>query len=205
MNTYTPREKQTIRPKTRKQPKKKTTHAPQTHYLPTLTTPNNGEAVIAVTVKELPLKGEGGAKTWVVDEAPSRRLGNGQLVSLKNSQGETGPGLLSAITDLRQHWITWSVSGGPEKVRVQIPIPWADMTGVGAMAHAKLFNTLPPHPAPHQDATPDTSIAEGQYPYAYDIGEKEQSELEERLDGITKRKWEWRPERERKRRRREVE
>ena len=205
MNTYTPEEKQTISPNPQKKQKKNPTHPSQPHRLPTLTMPSNGEPVIAVTVKDLPLKGEGGTKIWAVDEAPSRRLGSGQLISLKNSQGETGPGLLSAITDLRQHWVTWSISGGPEKARVQIPIPWSDMTGVGAVAHAKMFKALPAQPAPHKDATPSPPKPDGQYPYASNVGETERPDLEKRLEGITKRKWEWRPEGERKRRRREVE
>ena len=206
MNSYEPRAK-TKKSNQRNQQKRKTTahrasHDTQHDTLPVLTIPNDGEEVIAVTVKEQPLKGAGGAKVWVADEAPSRRLGGGQLISLRNSSGATGPGLLTAITDLRQHWITWSVSGSQETVRVQVPVPWTDMTGVGAIAHARHFSALPALPSPHKDATPNATTTDGSYPYESNIPENEKQQLEDRLNGITKRKWEWGPEEERKRRRR---
>ena len=136
----------------------------------------------------------------MVDKAPSRKLGEGQLISLRNSRGETGPGLLSSVTDLRQHWITWSISGGPETARVQVPIKWTDMTGVRAVAHAKHFRALPALPSPHKDTKPNATTADEDYPYTTNIPDSEQKNLEDRLSEITKRKWEWGPEGERKRR-----
>lgn len=138
---------------------------------------------------------------WVVDEAPARCLGHGQLISMKKESGQTGPGILSATTDLRQHWITWSVSGGPERVQICVPIPWAALTGVEAVAHAKHFHTLPASPAPHAAAPPlMTANNTTDYPYAQSLNEDERRRLEGRLESITKKCWRWRPEGERRRR-----
>lgn len=185
----------------KKERKAKVKRTSETPNLPTLTTPSHGESVIPVTVQDLPVKGAGGVRTWVVVEAPRRRVGNGHLIALKNSHGQTGPGLLTSVTELRQHWITWKISGGPEQSQIQIPIPWSDMTGIEAVAHARHFHTLPPIPAPHPNAKPPQQTNDNQYPYETSLENTTKETLESRLDEITKRKWEWRPEKEQKRRR----
>ena len=143
---------------------------------------------------------------WVVDEAPVRRLGHGQLISLQNDDGQTGPGILTAITDLRRHWITWSVAGGPGKTLIRVPVPWTAMTGVEAIAHVKHYQALPASPPPHGAAPPPPIPFDDEQscPYTHDLDEYERSRLESRLHDITKRKWEWRPEERRTRRRKEL-
>ena len=173
----------------------------RTTPLPQLSIASHGETVIMVMVQDAPVAEGRGQTVWVVDEEPARRLGNGQLIQMANKSGHTGPGLLTAITGLHRHWITWSISGGPEKAQIRIPVPWTAMTGVEAIAHAKHFRSLPAIPAPHRQAPPPTSSGDETYPYHRDLDKEEQRRLEERLEAITKRKWEWKPEAERKRRR----
>lgn len=169
--------------------------------LPLLSTPSHGETVIVVRVQQEQCCEDRRSPAWVVDEKPARKLGRGQLVLLTNNSGRTGPGLLTAITDLRQHWVTWSVSGGPHRVWIRIPIPWTSMTGVEAVAHAKHFCTLPSSPAPHPSATPTRSDETDPYPYDQHLDDEEHTRLTARLEAITQKKWEWKPEQERKRRR----
>lgn len=208
----------TMTPRTndRRRPKKRTHNPP---LLPTLTHPDNGETVVAVKVLAQPVAGEKGCWVWVVEEPPSRRLGYGQLVSIQSSNGESGPGLLTSITDLRQHWITWEVAGGPadrteeepadgskanptkSRTKIRIPTPWTSLSGVEAVAHARHYHALPQSPAPHHNAQPPPRNAnEQQSPYDYDLREDEKKSLESRLDTITRKKWQWKPEGERRRR-----
>ncbi|EPS94922.1 hypothetical protein FOMPIDRAFT_1054682 [Fomitopsis schrenkii] len=197
--------------------------------LPTLTLPDNGEPVIAVRVRDEIAKSEGRIPVWVADEQPARRLGHGQLISLENDGGKTGLGLLTSITDLRQHWVTWTVTsgpmtpcgqaaqsdptgpsepvalggtppGGPTQCRLRVPIPWTSMTGIEAVAHAKHYHALPPSPPPHHRAQPPSSPENNTYPYHHTLDPSERRGLETRLEGITRRRWEWRPVEERRRR-----
>lgn len=174
---------------------------------PILSHPTNGEAVVPVKVLATPEKGKKRVWVWVVDEAPRRRLGYGQLIDIQSANGSSGPGLLSTITDLRQHWVTWTVSGGPEPCYIRVPVPWTSMNGVEAIAHARLYPTLPSDPPPHRDAqpppAPSTSVDTPPLsPYDYDPNETERARLEDRLHAITEPKWTWRPEEERGQRRR---
>ncbi|EPS95246.1 hypothetical protein FOMPIDRAFT_1054321 [Fomitopsis schrenkii] len=171
--------------------------------LPTLSLPHNGETVIAVTVLENPIAKGRGELEWVVNEPPSRRLGHGQLISIKNTSRESGPGLLTSVTDLSRHWVTWAVSGGPAQYRLRVPVPWAAMTGVEAIAHDNHFRSLPDRPPPHQLTMHIPNIlATDASPYDLALSPGDLANLETRLNGITQRRWEWRPENERKRRRR---
>lgn len=169
--------------------------------LPILSIPHNGETVIAVTVLDDPITGKKGVQEWVADEPPSRRLGQGQLVMMKNTSGVSGPGLLTAVTDLRRHWVTWAVSGGPGQCRLSVPIPWSAMTGVEAIAHAKHYQSLPELPVPHHRTLDILNVTSpNKSPYDLALNPEEIASLESRLDEITQRQWEWRPESERKRR-----
>lgn len=174
---------------------------------PTLSHPTNGETVVTVKVLDAPEPGEKRSWVWVVDEAPSRRLGYGQLIIIQNTNGSSGPGLLTTITDLRQHWVTWTVSGGPAQCRIRVPVPWTSMSGIEAVAHARHYPTLPKVPPPHRDAHPPpprqtktTPLS----PYSYDLNDIERTDMASRLDAITERKWTWRPEGERGQRRRKA-
>ena len=120
---------------------------------------------------------------------------------MANKSGCTGPGLLTAIVELRQHWVTWAVSGGPTKCHLRIPVSWTAMTGVEAIAHVKHYQKLPATPAPHPLAVPTTHDDNFKAcPYTHSLTEEERDRLATRLDEITSRKWEWRPEGERRRR-----
>ncbi|EPS97915.1 hypothetical protein FOMPIDRAFT_1051982 [Fomitopsis schrenkii] len=169
--------------------------------LPPLLLPDNGEPIITVQVRNDPATDEGRVPIWVADEQPARKLGHGQLISLKNESGNTGPGLLTAITDLRQHWVTWTVSGGPTQCWLRVPIPWSALTGVEAVAHAKHFQALPHTPPPHRLAPPNPSAdVNHPYPYQHALEAEELNRLEARLESITRKKWEWKPVGERRRR-----
>ncbi|EPS97600.1 hypothetical protein FOMPIDRAFT_82354 [Fomitopsis schrenkii] len=173
--------------------------------LPTLSLPHNNETVITVKVLDEPTARTKGILEWMTDEPPARRLGNGQLISMRNSSGETGPGLLSAVADLRKHWITWTVSGGPARCHLSVPIPWAAMTGVEAVAHTRHYRSLPDLPAPHRHTLNIPHILDAtqlESPYDTALDRSELDNLESRLQSITQKRWEWRPEGERVRRKR---
>ena len=168
--------------------------SPSNHYtLPALDLPDSGEPVIVLTVLAHPELGYGRSLTWIVDKQPSRRIGYGQLVSLRtSSSGSSGTGMLTSVTDLRRHWITWTVASGAIKCRVRVPISWSVMHGVEAIAHAKHYHILPSTPPPHRDdpvaRIPSHSTS---YPYQHDITPEEQQHLSEKLEGITRKKWHW--------------
>lgn len=187
--------------KTPRRRRRTTTRTTMHTFLPCLSTPSNGEPVVAVRVQREPSIDDKKTLVWVADEEPARRLGRGQLISMQNEHGTTGPGLLTAITDLRQHWVTWTVNGGPETCRIRVPIPWTSMTGVEAIAHVRHFHSLPQSPPCHDKARPKAITNNNEYPYDNNLDENERQRLESRLDEITKRTGEWKSGEQRKRRR----
>ncbi|EPT01619.1 hypothetical protein FOMPIDRAFT_1048514 [Fomitopsis schrenkii] len=186
-----PRSSKSVRATRRKRNDK--THVTTTPSLPTLSLPHNDETVVVVKVLDEPKARTGGILEWMVDEPPARRLGRGQLISLKNTSGETGPGLLTAVTDLHRHWITWTISGGPTQYRLSIPVPWTAMTGVEAVAHTKHYHLLPDLPPPHSLTINPNHPLEGlSSPYDTSLSREETENLESRLQSITQKCWEWR-------------
>ena len=153
--------------------------------LPRLKFPNDGERVIAVKVLLRPFVGRAGYTTWVVDERPARRVGHGQLVELYTHHARSGIGMLSAITDLTRHWVTWTIVGSQTKCSLRVPVPWAVMSGIEGVAHVKHYKSLPALPPPHRAVAPGIDDGESN-PYSLALTEDELQLSEDRLDGITR-------------------
>ena len=166
---------------------------PICHSLPPLHMPDFGEPVITLHVRHIPVTDRSNLLTWVVEQRPRRRIGYGQLVSLRTPDGQSGIGLIASATDLRRHWITWHITSDEATCKVQIPIPWSDLSGIEAAAHIKHYRHLPALPPPHKDdasarnCTPATTT----YPYDTKIPPHERKALYERLETITKKRWQW--------------
>ena len=101
-----------------------------------------------VKVLDCPKVNGKGEQTWTVDEEPVSNLQCGTLVILFNNAHESGIGRLSAIVDLRRHWITFTIAGAPFPVFLRVPAPWTRLEGLAAFSYSAHFNSLPFIPGP---------------------------------------------------------
>lgn len=160
--------------------------------LPQFDIPDYGEPIILLHTLSTPVAAKGPILTWMVDEKPARRIRYGLLVSIRTKQGDSGTGLVSAVVEMRRHWITWMVSSGAAKCHVQIPVPWCSLSAIEVVAHEKHYRDLFRTPRAHRDdparALPSVSTL---YPYKHHITPEERGLLEERLARITRRHHQW--------------
>lgn len=162
-----------------------------THTLPTLNIPDVGEPIIRFNVLPYPSTDQSRLLTWTVDERPSRKVRFGQLVSMWTPRSRSGTGMLTAITDLRRYWVTWTVSCDTAKCKIRIPISWTVLPKLEATAHEKHYLALPNTPQPHHsDPILETSFTTT-YPYQHEVTPEEKKTLEGKLETITRRKWQW--------------
>lgn len=147
---------------------------------------NDEHQAVNVVVLPIPTIEQGRGLTWIVDKRPQKQVGTGQLITLSTGGRTTGVGRLASVTDLRQHWITWSVSGARNELRIRVPIPWANLTGVESVAHAKHYKSLPSIPLPHPDFAKNPAIAQAtESPYEFELDERSAAKLSRHLDRIT--------------------
>ena len=104
--------------------------------------------LIRVNVLNCPRFPVGGGTIWTVDEEPASPLQSGTLIILYNDNGDSGIGRISAVTDLRQHWVTFTLAGASPPAYVRTPVVWAKLADLAAHTHSVYFNELPPYPGP---------------------------------------------------------
>ncbi|EPS93441.1 hypothetical protein FOMPIDRAFT_1055960 [Fomitopsis schrenkii] len=168
------------------------TRTPSCYVLPPLELPDVGETIIPLHVLPLPTADQGALLIWTVDERPSRKVRYGQLVSMRTPESHTGIGMLTAVSELRRYWITWTVSSDSARCKICIPTSWTVLSGVEAVAHEKHYITLPSSPPPHREdpiwRLPSFVIP---YPYKTDTTPDEKELMHKKLEAITMRKWQW--------------
>ena len=137
-----------IRHSTTNRPQKITLPLP--HPLPPFqaTTLDRTPKLGRIKVLDHPRVNGKGQQTWTVDEEPVSTLQCNSLVILYNSSYESGIGRLSAIVDLRRHWVTFTVAGAQYPAFLRVPAPWTTLEGLAAFSYSAHFNSLPFLPGP---------------------------------------------------------
>ncbi|KAI0726796.1 hypothetical protein C8Q72DRAFT_493684 [Fomitopsis betulina] len=143
---------------------------------------------ITVRVLKRPRFGRERGTTWTVDEEPSSRLRRGALITMATPTQQSGTGKLSTVTDLRRHWVTFTISGATQPSHIRVPVAWASLDQLEGYTHARRYFDLPALPEPHEsfrhlpgynDETVNPYVADGKW------GVNE-AELEARVTKITK-------------------
>lgn len=131
-------------------PQHRTQHNTTTYPLPNLHTTTNDIHVRLIRVKVLnrPRLQTREGTTWTVDEEPASPIHVGGLVILYNDNGESGIGRVSSATDLRQHWVTFTLAGAENPTYLRSPTVWARLDDLVAYTYTTLFHTLLPYPEP---------------------------------------------------------
>ena len=145
--------------------------------------------VVEARVLPRPRFGNRKGTTWTVDEKPDRPVRRGGYVTLRTPTERTaGVGRISAVTDLRRHWVTFAITGATLPCNIRIPISWAALDGLERYTHRKYYFNLPPEPRPHESLRNDSRLEAGNM-YPYDDGrpgeDADVSEMEERVARIT--------------------
>ena len=161
--------------------------------LPDFPSLSRADVVDVVEAKVLPRPRFGNRKgtTWTVDEKPDRPVRRGGYVTLRTSSERTaGVGRISAVTDLRRHWVTFAITGATLPCNIRLPIPWVTLDGLERYTHRKYYFNLPPDPRPHESLRDDPRLENGDI-YPYDDGQPgedaDASAMEERVARITNR------------------
>ena len=125
-------------------------HIRSTYPLPNLnaTTYDLTAKLVRIKVLNRPRLHTGEGTTWTVDEEPTSPLHIGKLVILYNDHGESGIGRISSVTDLRQHWVTFTLGGAEHPAHLRIPVVWSRLDDLAAYTFSTYFHSLPPYPEP---------------------------------------------------------
>ncbi|TFY68499.1 hypothetical protein EVJ58_g965 [Rhodofomes roseus] len=154
--------------------------------LPNLQLPHDPADALEVRVQRQPAIGEGEGLTWIVDEQPRIRLGKDQHITLIIGDTRSGVGRITHVTDMRRHWVTWTVDGGPKKCSLRVPVPWALLSDLEGLAHTRHYPSLPPLPAPHPIYRNNPLITRSTTtPYEFDIKTNTHDAVAEALNKIT--------------------
>lgn len=159
--------------------------------LPDFRSLSRADVVDVVEARVLPCPRFGNRKgtTWTVDEKPDRPVRRGGYVTLRTPTEQTaGVGRISAVTDLRRHWVTFAITGATLPCNIRLPISWAVLDDLERYTHRKYYFDLPPDPRPHESLRDDPRFeAEDIYPYAdgQPREDGDASEMEQRVARIT--------------------
>ena len=108
------------------------------------------------------------------------------LVKLRTSTQLSGIGKVSTTIDLRRHWVTWQISGGPGFCSLRVPMLWVHLDGIERVAHTQMYQSLPKLPIPHPAfASNPIIMTSNESPYEFDITHDEHEVLTRRLYDIT--------------------
>ncbi|KAH9839783.1 uncharacterized protein C8Q71DRAFT_855094 [Rhodofomes roseus] len=158
----------------------------QPYPLPSLPLPPALETAVSVTVLPLPTVGNGRGLTWTVDDRPAEQLQKGKRITMRTDTQTSGIGRLSAISDLRRHWVTFTVAGATQPFNLRVPIPWASLEDLESYTHQHHYFDLPNLPPPHRFyADRPAFLDDKENPYEFDINEDDIPSLTNRLDSIT--------------------
>ncbi|KAH9832458.1 uncharacterized protein C8Q71DRAFT_860855 [Rhodofomes roseus] len=142
--------------------------------------------ITQVKIAPKPIFGGGRGLTWVADERPASQLKKGSLISLSTASETSGIGKLSAISDLRRHWVTFTVTGADLPCNLRVPIPWSSLDDLESFTHQRnyfdLNNSPPPHTSFHHIPAFNN---EEENPYEFEITDNEIDSLEDRIAQIT--------------------
>ena len=119
-----------------------------TYPLPNLNATTHDLHAILLRIKVLnrPWLHQGKGLTWTVDEEPASRIQVGTLVILYTEAEESGIGRVSSVTDLRQHWVTFTLAGAEDPTHLRVPVVWAKLEDLAAYTFTNYFHALPPYP-----------------------------------------------------------
>lgn len=151
----------------------------------------DGRNVVEARVLPRPRFGKG--TTWTVDEKPDKPVRRGAYVTFRTPTERTaGLGRISAVTDLRRHWVTFAITGATLPCNIRLPISWAKLDDLERYTHRKYYFDLPPDPRPHESLRDDPRLEAADI-YPYDVGnpgeEGDANEMEERVAKITNCGW----------------
>ena len=120
--------------------------------LPILNATTNDPKARLVRIKVLdrPRMSKNEGTTWTTEEEPVAGLRIGMLVILHTSINESGIGRISAVSDLRQHWVTFTLAGAKNPTHLRTPVIWTILEDLAAFAHSTYFQSLPALPGPPQ-------------------------------------------------------
>ncbi|KAH9841159.1 uncharacterized protein C8Q71DRAFT_855004 [Rhodofomes roseus] len=189
--TPDPTQNKTLTPK-RKHRKRRDpdTWIPPKPTLPSFSPLYNGQNELIIEVIILPYPAAYGItdtrRTWTADVEPPAPLKKGSLITLITDSGSSGTGLLSAICELRRHWVTFSISGATPPCNLRVPVPWTRLDGLEGFTHQNHYQSLSDFPPPHhalRHAHP--KVGPHEYPYARNANEDEIDEFKNRLARIT--------------------
>ncbi|KAH9837265.1 uncharacterized protein C8Q71DRAFT_723553 [Rhodofomes roseus] len=155
--------------------------------LPSLDLPPTDEPTIIIKVLPHPIIGRGIGRglTWTADERPAEQLKKGKSIKLCTTTQTSGLGRLSAISDLRRHWVTFAVAGAAQPCNLRVPIPWAALGDLEGFTHQYHYFSLPSLPPPHHTFTNRPAFQnDSENPYEFDIEEDEIPSLANRIANI---------------------
>ncbi|TFY57610.1 hypothetical protein EVJ58_g6918 [Rhodofomes roseus] len=154
--------------------------------LPSLSIATTGEPVTAVRVLPHAEIGNSRGLTWTLDERPAAQLQKGSLITMSAGSEVTGIGRLSAVMDLRRHWVTFAVAGGNLPCDIRVPIPWAILEGLESFTHQHHYFDLKNDPPPHASFHDIPAFQDTNYnPYEFDLEEKDITSYMRRIADIT--------------------
>ncbi|KAH9913052.1 uncharacterized protein B0H18DRAFT_960623 [Fomitopsis serialis] len=149
-----------------------------------ITNDNDAAEVVRVRVQQRPVWG-GRGYTWIVDQHPTQQLGRGTLISIQNESGQSGTGRLSSASDLRRHWITFTVAGASPPCNLRVPIPWATLGTLESYTHTTHYATLADLPPPHSSFLNNPAFSEAtDNPYEFELWDVDTETLEKRISLI---------------------
>ncbi|TFY55162.1 hypothetical protein EVJ58_g8418, partial [Rhodofomes roseus] len=98
----------------------------------------------------------------------------------------TGTGRLSATSDLRRHWITFTIIGATLPCNLRVPIPWAHLEELESFTHQRNYFALNKSPPPHESFKHIPPFQDDDTnPYEFDITWDDTRAYEERLARIS--------------------
>ncbi|KAH9926013.1 uncharacterized protein B0H18DRAFT_954902 [Fomitopsis serialis] len=152
------------------------TPSPPAHCLPILHPSHNASNPLTIEVDGIPER-NGATWTWTVKKRPLSQIEAGQPVVLITGGSRSGTGLIEAVSELRRHWITWSLAGSPGIYGIRAPTSWSRLAGRDRTIHTTLYHLLPPLPPPHLSLTSNMLIRESnESPYEFESDEEEEAE-----------------------------
>ncbi|KAH9842028.1 uncharacterized protein C8Q71DRAFT_357010 [Rhodofomes roseus] len=156
-------------------------HFPLLELTPDPNPSNTADIVVAAR----PWKSLGHGPIWVATERPAVQIGSGQLITLNSDGRKSGVGRLTVVTDLRRHWITWAIEGGPTRCNLRLPIPWARLSADEAERHTTGYHKLNAIPPPQSSFILDPYILYPHTsPYEFEIAEATSSTPAPRKKGV---------------------
>ncbi|KAH9829843.1 uncharacterized protein C8Q71DRAFT_727844 [Rhodofomes roseus] len=158
--------------------------------LPSLSIAPEGLPVTAVKVLPYPAIRHERGPTWIADERPTAQLQKGSRITILTDAQTSGIGRLSVITDLRRHWVTFSIIGASHQCNLRVPIPWAILDGLESFTHQKHYFSLADDPPPHRSFIDIPSFrSKEENPYEFDIDEEDIPAFSKRLASIANKYW----------------